>query len=110
MVKLPCWDRTKPCRTLLRPGESDDGPGRADVEGVGALEGTRARARRVKGGNRLRGQWDGYASATRMVAPALAGVSFLRKRMFSYPLKQQRAGKRLILRQNFAHLSSGRFV
>ena len=35
-------------------------PDGADVEGVGALKGTRARARRVKGGNGLRGHWDGY--------------------------------------------------
>ncbi len=41
-------------------GASYDCPGRADVEGKGALAGARARTRRVKGDNGLRRQWDGY--------------------------------------------------
>jgi hypothetical protein len=38
----------------------------------------------------------------------LPDVSFLRNRMVSYLLKRQRAGKRLILRQNFTQLGSGK--
>ena len=40
--------------------ESYDCPRRVDVGGIGALKGARARTRRVKGGNGLRRQWDGY--------------------------------------------------
>ena len=40
--------------------ESYDRPRRGDIQGVRALKGTRTRARRVKGGNGLRRQWDAH--------------------------------------------------